>query len=976
MMANTTQQSIRFDYSKKYRLWVLGLIHIIINIQTKVSASLVPEIPAFMNAIDPDPNIEDVTCNVNDLEKANDSQLHSILHELRQTAFFRMFAVDLDESCPVSFDGKEKIKSKTDSNKEESTEDLDIGCASDGLPDLDPDSEPACSISNDEGNPFQAMSFTEANTFGTSTYESASHQTMEEEEKEEKEEEELEELEEEYTCDGNKEELDEDAPPLCTIDTSNENGYFSSNSEAFVHLSSSLTSISESKTWESESQKLTFSWSKPSDPVIMEESSTMDNSGDCNDAVLSDTFWMDMCSQISSSEKTTKFVNLVLNPERNTGYNGTHIWNAIYEENCLNVDGSLTAPLCYEERVLYRLLSGLHTSTTLSIAKNYYPPSKRKNRTEWESNPTYFWDKFHDRKDQIDNLYFSYVVLLRALRKSYSFLYHYTINTGDILADEKATILLRRLLDTHILRSCTSVFDAFDESLMFQESNVQVFRSLDGKEVVSLKQNFKEVFHNISAILDCVQCQQCKLHGKMAMLGYGSALKILFLPPELINEQSITRNEIVAFINTIAKFSDATKEIRELTHLYWTTVEDESKPTIDNSQAIDIDVYNRNSGVLDLTHATIDQVLSNSDSEMIHIVNTAVGNIAYLARNQHISSNEESELVTMAFQKNPYLMILTKHYGHDPLQFLQHLPNIINNLSQQQNHAKTEQPDAIIIGSGLAGLAAAINILDRNGTVILIDKEHRIGGNSAKASSGINACCPHNDTYGDVLPRFRNDTIKSAGNNARLDLIETLVTKSESAVNWLKNRIGVDLSLLAQLGGHQHKRTHRPKNGMAGAEIIYGMQKALKKFEKMGKAQVIMDAKVTELISNDIGSVIGVKYVNILDKSKNVEEEISLYSPNVVLATGGFAADRSFGSYLSRFRPEYMKMAATAGDFSTGDGISLATNLGAGTVDMDKVQIHPTGWVDPSDRNNTSKVLAAELMRGVGGILLNNEGKR
>ena len=66
----------------------------------------------------------------------------------------------------------------------------------------------------------------------------------------------------------------------------------------------------------------------------------------------------------------------------------------------------------------------------------------------------------------------------------------------------------------------------------------------------------------------------------------------------------------------------------------------------------------------------------------------------------------------------------------------------------------------------------------------------------------------------------------------------------------------------------------------------------------------------------------------------------------------------------------------TAGDFSTGDGITLATSLGAGTVDMDKVQVHPTGWVDPSDPDNTSKVLAAELMRGVGGLLLNSEGKR
>jgi succinate dehydrogenase/fumarate reductase flavoprotein subunit len=61
---------------------------------------------------------------------------------------------------------------------------------------------------------------------------------------------------------------------------------------------------------------------------------------------------------------------------------------------------------------------------------------------------------------------------------------------------------------------------------------------------------------------------------------------------------------------------------------------------------------------------------------------------------------------------------------------------------------------------------------------------------------------------------------------------------------------------------------------------------------------------------------------------------------------------------------------------STGDGITLATVLGAKATDLDKVQIYPTGWVHPRDPTNPSKVLAAELMRGVGGILINSEGER
>jgi succinate dehydrogenase/fumarate reductase flavoprotein subunit len=69
-------------------------------------------------------------------------------------------------------------------------------------------------------------------------------------------------------------------------------------------------------------------------------------------------------------------------------------------------------------------------------------------------------------------------------------------------------------------------------------------------------------------------------------------------------------------------------------------------------------------------------------------------------------------------------------------------------------------------------------------------------------------------------------------------------------------------------------------------------------------------------------------------------------------------------------------MAATAGSFSTGDGITLATAVGAGTINMKKVQVHPTGWVDPRDPTNTSKILAAEILRGVGGILIDSKGER
>jgi flavocytochrome c len=874
----------------------------------------------------PTGQIPEAHCNVEDLEIANDSQLYSILQELKATNFFRNFVVDLDEKCPLSRNfGKTPTPAKEEEENvpdvSESEEEEEATCASAGLPDLDPDAEPACHVQDDpfgdsafgqSASAFSSSSTTQATSTST---QSSSHPSTKEKDVapeqptavDEPPPPPAEEGDDEFECTGGDDlDVDEEDEPLCTL-----NQDYTQPIRSLIAMA--LASI-RSLGWESESQRKTYQWTKETNPVVTDME--CDENGQ-----LPDVFWQDMCSSISNGD-SSKAINLVLNPERNTGYNGTHIWNAIYQENCLaNED------LCYEERVLYRLLSGLHTSTTLSIAKHYYPPSKRKNRTSWEPNPGLFMTKFQHHPEHLRNLHFSYVVLLRALQKASTFLEHYEIKSGNIVEDEVAARLLKRLLDSDILESCQSVFSAFDERLMFRST-----------ESLAVQQNFKGVFHNISSILDCVQCQQCKLHGKMAMLGYGAALKILFMKNS--ESYSLTRNEVVAFINTLAKFSESLKEVRELTNLYW---QQETAAQVSS------------------------QVIPPSD---LDLVDAAIGLIAALARQGKIDGYQEGQLVELAMGRDENLMLLFKHYGTNVDKFL--------SLSATLLSGDDATPDVIVIGSGLAGLAVALNILDRGGTVTIVEKEHLLGGNSNKASSGINAYSPPSDEdqdgegqSGDFLESFRNDTLRSAGSAVQPDLVEILVSNSGDAVKWLKERAGVDLSLLAQLGGHSYKRTHRPSNGMAGAEIIYGVQKAVKAYLKEGKVKILVDTKVTSLITDvETGRVLGIEAV-----VKNGDHQ-KLYATNVVLATGGFAADRSSGSYLEKYRPELLNMPATAGEFSTGDGVTLAKTLGAGTIDMDKVQIHPTGWVDPKDPDNKSKVLAAELMRGVGGVLIDSDGKR
>jgi len=370
-------------------------------------------------------------------------------------------------------------------------------------------------------------------------------------------------------------------------------------------------------------------------------------------------------------------------------------------------------------------------------------------------------EKFKDHPEYIRNLHFSYVVLLRALKKATPFLYTYEIRTGNIVQDEAANVLLKRLLDSSILQSCGQVFSAFDETLMFRQQQKQTQEQAaangitsdqffqqdtdnhDAVESVALQQSFKGVFHNISSILDCVQCQQCKLHGKLAMLGYGTALKILFIRPSALQ---LERNEIVAFINTIAKLSQSIREVREMTHLYW--MQQQNKDIRSTSTAGTTATIPTTTTTT--THAPLPDGTTTWSWDSWNAVDIAVGAFRALAKQQLISKQQETDLIMEAMdKKDTSLLILTKHYdsadsGRNTdlirLRDLLKKRGLLDGTSSLSSTATLvaqnplDYPDAIVVGSGLAGLSATLEILDRGGYVVLLEKEHLLGGNSNKAS--------------------------------------------------------------------------------------------------------------------------------------------------------------------------------------------------------------------------------------------------
>ncbi|CAG8513993.1 11767_t:CDS:2, partial [Scutellospora calospora] len=216
---------------------------------------------------------------------------------------------------------------------------------------------------------------------------------------------------------------------------------------------------------------------------------------------------------------------------------------------------------------------------------------------------------------------------------------------------------------------------------------------------------------------------------------------------------------------------------------------------------------------------------------------------------------------------------------------------------------------------------------------------------------------------------FAQDTTRSARDLARPDLIKVLTGNSASAVEWLQEKFKLDLSLVSRLGGHSQPRTHRGKEMFPGMTITYALMEGIEEFaeKQPDRARIIKKARVTKLIKEG-DTVVGVEYV----KDGQTFKE---YGP-VILATGGYAADFTDDSLLKKYRPDIYNLPTTNGEHCTGDGHKMVMAIGGKATHLEKVQVHPTGLVDPKEPDAKVKFLAAEALRGVGGLLLNGDGKR
>ena len=285
--------------------------------------------------------------------------------------------------------------------------------------------------------------------------------------------------------------------------------------------------------------------------------------------------------------------------------------------------------------------------------------------------------------------------------------------------------------------------------------------------------------------------------------------------------------------------------------------------------------------------------------------------------------------------------------------------------------------DLIIVGSGLAGLTAAFEsdkLFKGEKKILILEKMPKFGGNSAKATSGINMLnTPLQEKEGvkDSFEIFYKDTMKSGKNLSQPKLVSTVVNDSHYLFNFFTKEIGSDISKLGILGGHSVARTHRPTKETVGYHLVDTVYKKVKDIKSI---KVIFNATVCELITDEKKTGIkGIKYY----LNENTQDVIELKTKSVILATGGFGHDfDSEDSLLKEFVPDKMKFPTTNGKQTQGIGVKIARKIGIGLTDMNQVQIHPTGFFNLNDRYAKNKILAPELLRGVGGILINQKGER
>ncbi len=267
--------------------------------------------------------------------------------------------------------------------------------------------------------------------------------------------------------------------------------------------------------------------------------------------------------------------------------------------------------------------------------------------------------------------------------------------------------------------------------------------------------------------------------------------------------------------------------------------------------------------------------------------------------------------------------------------------------------------DIVVVGAGGAGLSAAVAAAETgNLSIIVLEKQGIIGGNTNYSTGGINAAetdMQQSLGIADSKQLFYDDTMRGGKNENIPSLVWNFVDHAPATISWLSG-LGVDLSDVGLMGGSSAKRTHRPKGGAA---IGPHLMKVLKEASAHRNIEIRTSSKVCGLLATN-GVVTGVKVQHAGGSSYSIKAKA------VVIATGGFGANLDM---VTRLQPGLSGFATLNHPGATGDAFEWVKPLGGATVQMANIQIHPTA-------ETTNHILISEAVRGNGAILVNQAGKR
>ncbi len=269
----------------------------------------------------------------------------------------------------------------------------------------------------------------------------------------------------------------------------------------------------------------------------------------------------------------------------------------------------------------------------------------------------------------------------------------------------------------------------------------------------------------------------------------------------------------------------------------------------------------------------------------------------------------------------------------------------------------TARADVIVVGSGVAGLTAALRARAIGRTVLLVTKAQVNEGSTRWAQGGIAAALAEDDSPEEHL----QDTLIAGVGLCDEEAVRILVTEGPSAVRELIQtgaRFDRDASgaiALGREGGHHRDRIAHAGGDATGAEISRALVAAVR--EDSG-IEVVENALAIDLLRDDRGAAQGVT-LHVMGSGQRDGVGAAL-APTVILATGGFG--QVFGQTTNPY-------------VSTGDGVALALRAGADVADLEFVQFHPTVmWLGPLAQGQ--QPLVSEAVRGEGAVLLDGDGRR